>query len=190
MKNIIIIAVLAVACITAKAESFAGSAAKDGVGTNFMVIPAGGGTPVVTYLNAFGSNSTALVNYYYSTNATKAIGTNTTVTCPVASTNGFATAGRIVVLQHAGKNPHIAYERLIVASASGSNIVFTAAPSTAVAAGDGFFLQQLAGSIPTTTTNISIAGSGIISGENGKLLLLDCSGTTNATINAACATYK
>ena len=184
---ILTLAVVMTAGITANAQN---AFADSGSGTtNFAVIPQGAGTPVVTYLNATGTNAANTVKFYYSTLKTSATAVNTTTSCPVARTNGFA-AGDVVVLQHQGLDGHVAFERLNISSlGSPSKLVFAVAPATAVAAGDVFWQQTVAGTIPTGNATISLVGDGIVSGSPSVPLLLDCS-AVGVTINAVNATYK
>ena len=192
IKKLLALAVLMVAGFTVHAQvsGYAIGGAKQ-TGTNFAVIPQGFGTPTVTFISATGTNANAALNYYYSTNVTQATAANTTTTNFVGSTNGFS-ANKVVLLYHAALNPHVAYERLIVSASQNTNqIVFTAAPATAVASGDSFYLETVAGTIPVGNATIALgSGFGVATGDANKPLLIDEGGSTNTTINTVNAQYR
>lgn len=166
-------------------------------GTNYAVIPATGGTPLLTYLNmnALAASGTVTLTSYVSTNNTIMKGVNSTTTLNVNSTNGF-TAGQWVVIEHgAVSNPRLRNEAAIISSvnANGTNIVLATAPVTACAAGDNVRAQIANATIPlaSSATAREINGAGIISGDKNRPLLLTLVGSAASTntINAASVSY-
>ena len=201
MKQIItIIAALSFAAISAQADIGYNSYAAGGtaiVGTNYVIIPnlsKNGGQPVVNFLSATGTNTSAAISFYTSTKQSVVAATNSTTTVYVA-TNGWA-ADDIIVIQHnkAGLNVRSAYERRQVASLGAASLVLNVAPTTATLPGDLVWKQTSIGSIPvgvaTANTAVTLTITGpCITGERNQPLLIDNGGVGATTINAVNATF-
>ncbi len=160
------------------------------VGNN-VDIP-GGGTAIVTYLNATAAGAdtnAAYIQFYDCTNKTIATAaTVNTRTNTVQSTNGLA-AGDIVVIKHVATDT---YERIILTTTITTNrIVFAADPVSPLAAGDIIYEQRARGKIPfVNTTTLNLSGDGIYSGQKNHPLFLEAVGTVTPVLNAVNAKFR
>ena len=207
MRTFKTLAVLLVAvfAIQAMGQSIAGKIADAKTGTDvgttlcYAILSADGGTeyyengssrrltPFVTFLSATTDKSTAITFRVPDGNIAVASGANTTTSCPVAATNGFA-ANDVVIIRHQATDT---YERAVLAAFATNNaIVLTAAPGTAMAAGDLIYRVAASGTIPINNTTANYYGDIIYSGKPGMPLMVDIDGTSACQINAVCATYK
>ena len=144
-------------------------------------------TPFVTFLSATTDKSTAITFRVPDGNVAVASGANTTTSCPVAATNGFA-ANDVVIIRHQATDT---YERAVLGSFATNNaIVLAANPGTAMAAGDLIYRVAASGTIPINNTTANYYGDIIYSGKPGVPLMVDIDGTSACQINAVCATYK
>lgn len=162
------------------------------VGTNlcYAIVSANGKnlkTPVVTYLNLTSDKAGSVAQFYTAGAPTAATHVSTTVSIPVTLTNGYA-SGDIIIIRHTGTDT---YERRILTTFTGAtNLTVTVAPTVALAIGDLVYEATAAGAIPCgATTNLTINGVGIYSGQAGKPLLIDLDGTSAVQLNAVSATY-
>lgn len=146
-----------------------------------------GQAPVLTYLSATADNATNTVKFYTVGAPARCVTTNTTVTIPVASTNGFG-SGDIVVIRH-----HLTdtYERRVLDTLTiSTNLVTTVAPGESVVPGDLIYKATYSGAfIPVGNATIGLAGNGLYAGQAGKPLLLEVTGAAACQVNAACANY-
>jgi len=193
MKYLIIIA-LVLGAISSKAQTGFPAFAAGGTrqnGTNFVVVPSQttlpNAQPLVTYLSATGTNTAAVLNFWFSTNQTKVLFTNNATTITVGSTNGF-TANTVIVVQHSGLNAlldRVQYERLQVSSVANTNqIVLVNAPLNTIQTNDVVYQETLMSSLPIGNATVTLTGPGVVSGFRGKPWLIDEGGSTNTTINA------
>jgi len=116
--------------------------------------------------------------------------TNSTTTLIVGSTNGFV-AGQVLLLQHLqAPLERFECEPAIVASVNvnGTNVVLVTAPSQAVLPGDMIYQLTVGSTFVIGNATVSFSGAGVFSGQRQTPLLLLEGGSTNLTINAACAT--
>ena len=144
-------------------------------------------TPFVTFLSATTDKSTAITFRVPDGNVAVASGANTTTSCPVAATNGFA-ENDVVIIRHQATDT---YERAVLgAFATNNAIVLSASPGTAMAAGDLIYRVAASGTIPINNTTANYYGNIIYSGKPGVPLMVDIDGTSACQINAVCATYK
>lgn len=144
-------------------------------------------TPFVTFLSATTDKSTAITFRVPDGNVAVASGANTTTSCPVAATNGFA-ENDVVIIRHQATDT---YERAVLgAFATNNAIVLAADPGTAMAAGDLIYRVAASGTIPINNTTVNYYGDIIYSGKPGLPLMVDIDGTSACQINAVCATYK
>lgn len=144
------------------------------------------GQPVVTYLNATSDKAASVLTFYTAGTPTSCNYTNTTVSIPVNSTNGFA-ANDVIVIWHKLTDT---YERRIVDTfTSATNITVTVASTAATVPGDQIYKATAAGTIPVGNATKELNGTGIYSGQRGKPLLIDLDGTSAVQVNAASAIY-
>lgn len=147
---------------------------------------ANGGAPVVTFLSATSDLSSSKVQFYTCGAPITVTGANSTTTIP-AVTNGVTgwTANAVVVIQHLSTDT---YERRIISSVTTTNVVMTAAPTVATAAGDRMWVASTAGSIPVGNATVTVTGD-CYAGQPQKPLLLEVDGTSACQINAVAAKY-
>lgn len=171
-------------------KAFAGTSTDVGTTLSYYIASAyseNGGAPIVTYVNATSDKAASVLQFYTCTTACMVTGVNSTVTIPMA-TNGFSgyVANAILILRHTATDT---YERRIVSTATTTNVVLTAAPTTATAYGDLVYVCTAAGAIPVTATTKELDGPGIYAGQAGKPLLVDLDATSACQINAISGYY-
>jgi hypothetical protein len=195
MKHILnIIAALAfvLGAITSRAAEaryvFAGTGTAISTTNSHYIIPASGvGVPVITYLDATGDTSPSVLTFRTaSTKTAVTTAASASATTLVCVGTGFS-AGNTIVLQHVTADT---YERLVVSTASATNIVTTAGIGTAAAAGDVIWLVSTAGTASGfTTTAQRYSAGGLFSGDRGKPILVNLTGTNTPTLNAVSGYY-
>lgn len=194
IKSLFMVALLALTALPAFALEelpyFAGGGTDVGTTLCYAVVSANGknqGAPVVTYLNATSDKAASVVQFYSIATNTTANYVSTTTSLPVQYTNGFA-SGDIIVIRHLSKDT---YERRILTTFTGAtNLTVTVAPTVALAVGDQVYKATATGSIPCGATTLSLLGTGIYAGQNGKPLLLEVDSTSAGQINAVAAKYE
>jgi len=196
--SLILIAVLALGALTApRAQAapdeltvWAGGGTDVGTTLCYAVTSTysrSGGSPVITFLSATSDKGASVVQFYTAASPVQCNYTNSTVTIPVTSTNGFNFSSGIIVIRHWLTDT---YERRILTTSTGStNLTVTSAPTAAVLPGDQIWPMATAGAIPCGNTTLTLNGTGIYSGQRGKPLLFEVDCGTNGQINAAWAAY-
>lgn len=155
--------------------------------STFSRIP-GGGTPMMTYVNATSDKAGSVIQFYTAGSPVQCNFTNSTVTIPVTSTNGFNFSSGVIVIRHYLTDT---YERRVLTTSTGStNLVVTSAPGTTTIPGDQIWPMTTAGSIPVGSATKELnGGSGIYAGQRAKPFLFEIDGTSACQINAAGGTY-
>lgn len=199
MKNLMkLIAVLAfiVSAFTVTAQTlpprlvFAGTGTAIGSTNSHYIVPANGvGAPLITSWDVTGDTGSTLRFFTPSANtiltAATAVSPGTNLTCVGT---GFS-ANDTVVLWHKITDT---YERLVVASASATNVTTTAAIASAAVAGDILFKMALAGSATGVTNTAGVQRSsagGLFAADVNKPILVQFTGTSAASINSVAGTY-
>lgn len=146
------------------------------------------GTPVVTFLG-YGSDLAAFQIQSYKVNAQCVCNfTNSTVTIPVNTTNGFNAAGSaVIVIRHKLTDD---YEKRILTTSTGTtNLVTTVGAQETIVPGDTIYqcIKTGAGSLVggAAITNTLAAPGGIFIGQQGLPLLLEINGTSGASLYSA-----
>lgn len=148
-------------------------------------------TPVLTYLNATSDKAASVVQFYNAGVPVAASLTNSTTSIFVSITNAntaFTTNGGIIIINHVATDTY--ERRILTGGGTGTNLVVTVAPTSAVLPKDLIYQATTAGSIPVGAANLSLVGPGIYSGTPGRPLLLEVDGTSACQLNAAAADYK
>lgn len=171
--------------------TFSGTGTAISTTNSHLIIPATGvGDAVVVAVDATGDTSPSVLRF-------RPCNTRTLLTAATAASPGtnltcvgsaFA-AGDIVVLQHVAADT---YERLVVSTASATNVTTTAAIGTAAAAGDVLWLTSAGGTLSsiTNTSGVRItAEGGIYAINRGLPLLINLTGTNTPTINSVTVKY-
>jgi len=199
MKNLVkLLAVLAfiVSAFTVTAQTlpprlvFAGTGTAIGSTNSHYIVPANGvGAPLITSWDVTGDTGSTLRFFTPSANtiltAATAVSPGTNLTCVGT---GFS-ANDTVVLWHKITDT---YERLVVASASATNVTTTAAIASAAVAGDILFKMALAGSATGVTNTAGVQRSsagGLFAADVNKPILVQFTGTSAASINSVAGTY-
>jgi hypothetical protein len=147
------------------------------------------GAPTIKHINAHSDLATSAVSIWTTAvPPADANYTNTTVSIPVTSTNGFA-ASDIIVIQHAASDT---YERRILTTfTSATNLTVTVAPTTAVAVGDVIWDMgaSAAAVIPVGAATLSLTGENLFTGPAARPVLLDVNGTNVSQLNCVSGLY-
>ena len=184
------------------ADNLIWSGTGTGTGTlSYAVVPHTGKSlssstaqPLLTYLNATSDTNSAVVKFYNAGPPTACNFTNlgTTLYVALSNTTNSATAftnangySGLVLIYH--KRTGVFDRRILGTATGGTNLVTTVATTNFV--GDLVWPLAVAGSIPVGVGTKEINGAGIFCGEPGEPLVFEITGTTNSTINAACARY-
>lgn len=192
MKNILnLIAALAL-CLSAfntrAAEAlfvFAGTGTAISTTNAHYIVPIGIGDPVVQYLDATGDTSPSVLTFRTASaptvlSAATAASPGTNLTC----VGSAYAANNVIVLQHVSAGT---FERLVVSTASATNITTTAAITSAASAGDVVWLMTTAATASgvTNTAGIQRGGNGqyLFSANRGKPILVNLTGTNTPTLN-------
>lgn len=199
MKNLLkLLAVLAftASAFTVTAQTlpprlvFAGTGTAIGSTNSHYIVPANGvGAPLITSWDVTGDTGSTLRFFTPSANtiltAATAVSPGTNLTCVGT---GFS-ANDTVVLWHKITDT---YERLVVSTASATNVTTTAAIAAAAVAGDILFKMALAGSATGVTNTAGVQRSsagGLFAADVNKPILVQFTGTSAASINSVAGTY-
>jgi len=205
MKKLILSAVLAVLAGAAFAQQAPGTIAQvgfsvcttnPGTSSSYAIVSANsasGGAPIVQYINAGTDLAyTSRLQFYRVDAYTSANYSNSTVTLPVASTNGIGVSGDIIIIRHVGDDKY--EKRTLTASSGSTNLVTTVAPLEAVAPGDFIYHVTTSGAgcirWGATTNSIGPSNGAIYTGQAGFPLLMDLTGTSGAEINTVSGIYS
>lgn len=146
-----------------------------------------GGAPFVTYVSATSDKASSVIKFYSAAspvfvNATSASGGTNISVVPTGITNN-----NVIVVRSIANDT---YQRLVVSSASATNIFTTAALSFTLNANDPVFLMTANGTIPVGSNTVSASTSGGVAfGSKGKPLLLEVDGTSACSLNLAAGRY-
>lgn len=195
--NLTLAAVLLTASIPALADnpvpldSFAAGGTAVGTTLSYVVVSEyskNAGTPVVTAICGQSDKEGALIQFYSPNTNTYANYVNSTVTIPVAFTNGFG-VNDIIVIRHKATDT---YERRVLTTSTGStNLVVTSAPTTAVAVGDTIYRMATDGAIRwNSVTNTITASDGFYAGLPGKPVLVELDCTSVGVLQLVKAKYE
>lgn len=171
-------------------DAFSGPGIAVGTTLSYTVVSAyskNAGTPVVNFISAQSEKAASVVQFYSPNTNTSANYVSTTVSLPVAFTNGFA-SGDIIVIRHASTDT---YERRILTTfTSATNLTVTVAPTVALAVGDSVYRMVTDGTIAWgPSTNTISAAAGLYSGLPGKPVLVEIDFTAAGSINTVNANY-
>lgn len=195
IKNLL--AALALVCAfafnaTAQAPRyvFAGTGTAISTTNAHFIVPVGLGDPVITYLDATGDTSPSVLTFRTGgsptvLSAATAASPGTNLTCVGSA---FA-ANNWIILQHKAADT---YERLVVSTASATNITTTAAIGTAAVAGDIVWLLTTAGTSSGATNTAGIqrySAGGLFAGTRGTPILVNLTGTNTPTLNSVGGYY-
>lgn len=169
---------------------FAGTGTAIGSTNSHYIVPANGvGAPLITSWDVTGDTGSTLRFFTPSANtiltAATAVSPGTNLTCVGT---GFS-ANDTVVLWHKITDT---YERLVVSTASATNVTTTAAIAAAAVAGDILFKMALAGSATGVTNTSGVQRSsagGLFAADVNKPILVQFTGTSAASINSVAGTY-
>lgn len=157
------------------------------------VIPIGDGHPSVTYVNATSDKAGSVLQFYKATSGshTLAIATNASQAVVWVPDGTKYSANDVVVLRHKLSTGDI-YERLVVSSATSTNLTMTGNLSTAVLVGDQLWKMTKYGTIPVGAATKEVASSvayGLYNAPGGRPVLLDLDGTSACKINLITGRY-
>jgi len=194
MKNLFLFIVALVALFLFSARSLADDAfagAGTAVSTNLSwYVPSmkPGGVPIIAYVNATSDLTTSVIKFY-SAGAPVAVSTvssngQTTITAP----GGALSASNVIVVRSLANDT---YQRLVVSSATSSNIVSTTNLAFDLAVGDPVYKMTANGTIPLGNTTAANNGTnaGLYYGTKGRPTLIDVNGTASASINLISGKY-
>jgi hypothetical protein len=150
----------------------------------------GAGTPLVSYVNATADNSTNKLVFYTSTAGVQitAAGASGQAVVTAVGTGNFS-ANDVTVVRHVSSDT---YERLVVSSATATNVTFTANLAAAVVSGD-FVYKQTVGPlivVGAATKELNAFGGGFVVGTEARPILVDLTGAAACTLNAISGVYK
>ncbi len=195
IKNIL--AALALVCafaFNASAQDprfvFAGTGTAISTTNAHFIVPVGTGDPVITYLDATGDTSPSVLTFRTTSSPTvlsaaTAASPGTNLTC----VGSAYSAGNIIILQHRAADT---YERLVVSTASATNITTTAAITSAAAIGDLVWLVTIAGTSSGVTNTAGVqrySAGGLFAGGRGKPILVNLTGTNTPALNSVGGYY-
>ncbi len=170
---------------------FAGQGTAISTTNAHYVVPANGvGAPVITYLDATGDTSPSVLRFYTASSpailtAATAASPGTNLTCVGSA---FAAADTIV-LWHKNSDT---YERLVVSTASATNVTTTAAIAAAAAAGDIIWKMSVAGTVSGVTNTAGAqrnSAGGLFASDVSKPILVQLTGTNTPTLNSVGGYY-
>lgn len=170
---------------------FAGSGTAISTTNAHYIVPIGIGDPIVQYLDATGDTSPSVLTFRTASSPTvlsaaTAASPGTNLTC----VGSAYSAGNVIVLQHVAADT---YERLVVSTASATNITTTAAIGTAAVAGDVVWLMTTAATASgvTNTAGIQRGGNGsyLFTANRGKPILVNLTGANTPTLNTVSGFY-
>ena len=178
---------------------FSTSATNPAAATSFVIVSVNtkiaNATPLVVGLGATSDLAGSRVQAYQVTAVTTESLTNSTVTLPVASTNGFL-VGDVVIARHLADDT---YEKLILTTFTTNNaLTTTLAPQETTVPGDILYRCTTNGApCFVLTTNsmqgasqiLQLNGGPIMAGQPGKPLLLEVKGTSSATLQNVCVQF-
>ncbi len=194
MKHLLAALALFALAFTAHAQDpryvFAGQGTAISTTNAHYIVPVGTGDPVITFLDATGDTSPSVLRFR--TSGTPTVLSSATAASPgtnlVCVGTGYA-ANDIIILQHRAADT---YERLVVSTASSSNITTTAAITTAAAIGDIVWLTTSAGISSGVTNTAGVqrySAGGIFSAGRGKPILVNLTGTNTPALNSVGGYY-
>lgn len=170
--------------------TFSGTGTAISTTNSHLIIPATGvGDAVVVAVDA---TAYPAATFTFSRGGTRTMLTAATAASPgtnLTCVGSAFTAGDIVVLQHVSADT---YERLVVSTASATNVTTTAAITTAAAAGDVLWLMSAAGTLSSITNSSGTrvtAEAGVFSANRGLPALFTLTGTNTPTINTVNVKY-
>lgn len=193
-KLITALALLCAFAFTATAQEpryvFAGQGTATSTTNAHYIVPVGTGEPVITYLDATGDTSPSVLTFRTTSaptvlTAATAASPGTNLTC----VGSAYAAGNVIILQHRATDT---YERLVVSTASASNITTTTAITAAAAVGDVVWLVTTAGTSTGVTNTAGVqrySAGGIFSGRQGRPLLVNLTGTNTPALNSVGGYY-
>lgn len=194
INKLLTVAALLAFTLTATAQSpryvFAGTGTAISTTNAHFIVPVGVGDPVITYLDATGDPSPSVLTFRTSASPTvlsaaTAASPGTNLTC----VGSAYAAGNTIVLQHKAADT---YERLVVSTASATNITTTAAITTAAVAGDIVWLVTTAGTSSGVTNTAGIqrySAGGLFAGSQGRPILVNLTGTNTPALNSVGGYY-
>lgn len=199
MKNLLkLLAVLAfiVSAFTVTAQTlpprlvFAGTGTAIGSTNSHYIVPANGvGAPLITSWDVTGDTGSTLRFYSASSpailTAATAVSPGTNLTC----IGSAFSANDTIVLWHKVTDT---YERLVVSTASATNVTTTAAIAAAAVAGDIIFKMSVAGTASGVTNTAGVqrySAGGLFASDVNKPILVQFTGTSAASINSVAGTY-
>ena len=170
---------------------FAGTGTAISTTNSHYIVPANGvGAPVITYIDATGDTSPSVLRFF--TASSPAILTAATAASPgtnLTCVGSAFSANDIIVLWH--KNADT-YERLVVASASATNVTTTAGIAAAAVAGDVIWKMSSAGTASGFTNTSGVqrtAQGGLFASDVGKPIMVNLTGTNTPTLNSVGGYY-
>lgn len=166
---------------------FAGNGTAIGSTNSHYIVPANGaGAPLITSWDVTGDTGSTL-RFYTASAPTILTAASSGNTIPCIG-SAFA-ANDTAVLWHRVTDT---YERLVVSSATSTNIVSTASPTVAGAAGDIIFKMSVAGTASGVTNTSGVqrySAGGLFASDVNKPILVQFTGTSAASINSVAGTY-
>lgn len=169
---------------------FAGTGTAIGSTNSHYIVPANGaGAPLITSWDVTGDTGSTLRFYTASApailTAATAASPGTNLTC----IGSAFSANDTIVLWHKVADT---YERLVVSTASATNVTTTAAITAAAAAGDIIFKMSVAGTASGVTNTAGVqrySAGGLFASDVNKPILVQFTGTSAASVNSVAGTY-
>jgi hypothetical protein len=164
-----------------------------GVGTGtttlsyYVVTANAAGSGLLKFLDA--TSDAAAICQFYSAGAPVSVTAADIITNIItAPGTGFASPN-VIVLRHVATDT---YQRLVVSSATATNITTTANIGAVTAVGDQVYKMTANGSVTVGVANKQInAGGGFIyAGQPGRPILLETTGGTNCAINLVAGSFE
>jgi len=186
------VALFALTAIPASAQLpprlvFAGTGTAIGSTNSHYIVPANGaGAPLITSWDVTGDTGSTLT-FYTASSPTILTAASSSTTIPCIGT-GFS-ANNTLVLWHRATDT---YERLVVSSATATNIVSTVAPVVAGAANDIIFKMSIAGTASGVTNTAGVqrySAGGLFASDVNKPILVQFTGTSSASVNSVSGVY-
>lgn len=195
LNLIVAVALFALTAFNASAQLpprlvFAGSGTAIGSTNSHYIVPANGaGAPLITSFDVTGDTGSTLRFYTASAPAVLTAATAASPGTNLTCVGSAFSANDTIVLWHRTADT---YERLVVSTASASNVTTTAAIAAAAAAGDIIFKMSVGGSASGVTNTAGVqrySAGGLFASDINKPILVQFTGTSAAAVNSVSGIY-